>query len=225
MIDLHTAPTPNGWKVSIMLEECALPYRVHWPNLLDGDQFGEDFVRISPNSKIPVILDHNPDGGGAPISVFETGAILIYLAKKTGRFLPVDTRGQTSVLEWLFWQVGGLGPTLGQHGHFKLYAPDPIAYATARYRDETLRLYGVLDARLRSNQHVAGGQYTIADMACFPWVQTYKAQEVPLHEFPHIQRWYNSLKQRPALMRGMALGRSRIVRRGRDANANTETSS
>jgi len=222
MIDLYTAPTPNGWKISIMLEECGLPYRAHWLDLFQGDQFRQEFVRIGPNGKIPAIIDNKPEGGGEAISVFETGAILIYLAQKTGRFLPRALREQTAVLEWLFWQVGGLGPILGQHGHFKLYAPDRIAYATDRYRRETLRLYGVLDARLSAHQHVAGELYSIADMACFPWVQTYRAQEVPLDEFPAVRRWYESLKQRPALRRGMDLGRTRLVRRGQGDNAGSQ---
>jgi len=216
MIDLHTAPTPNGWKVSIMLEECGLPYRVRWVNIGRGDQFAADFLAISPNNKIPAIVDHAPEDGGGPISVFETGAILVYLAEKADRFLPATLRERTAALEWLFWQVGGLGPMLGQHGHFKLYAPDRIAYATQRYRNEALRLYKVLDTRLASHEYVAGADYSIADMACFPWVQTYKAQEIPLHEFPHIQRWYATLKERPGLRRGMDLGRAQINRRPQD---------
>jgi GST-like protein len=216
MIDLHTAPTPNGWKVSIMLEECGLPYRVRWVNIGRGDQFAEDFLAISPNNKIPAIVDHAPEDGGGPISVFETGSILVYLAEKADRFLPATLRERTAALEWLFWQVGGLGPMLGQHGHFKLYAPDRIAYATQRYRNEALRLYKVLDTRLASHEYVAGADYSIADMACFPWVQTYKAQEIPLHEFPHIQRWYATLKERPGLRRGMDLGRAQINRRPQD---------
>ena len=190
MIDLHTAPTPNGWKVSIMLEECALPYTVSWVNLGKGEQFKDDFLAISPNNRIPAIVDRDPEGGGQPVSVFETGAILVYLAEKTGRFLPASGRARKAVLEWLFWQVGGLGPMLGQHGHFKLYAPDRIAYATERYRNETLRLYKVLNGQLAEHDHVAGQDYSIADMACFPWVQTYKAQEIPIDEFPDLKRWY-----------------------------------
>jgi GST-like protein len=216
MIDLHTAPTPNGWKVSIMLEECALPYDVRWVNLGQGDQFKEDFLAISPNNRIPAIVDHDPEDGGEPVSVFETGAILVYLAEKTGRFLPTAPRRRKAVLEWLFWQVGGLGPMLGQHGHFKLYAPDRIAYATERYRNETLRLYKVLNAQLAEHDHVAGADYSIADMACFPWVQTYKAQDIPLDDFPHLKRWYKNLKERPGLKRGMDVGRDRINRRPQD---------
>ena len=216
MIDLHTAPTPNGWKVSIMLEECALPYAVQWVNLGQGDQFKEDFLAISPNNRIPAIVDHDPEDGEGAVSVFETGAILVYLAEKTGRFLPTSGRARKAVFEWLFWQVGGLGPMLGQHGHFKLYAPDRIAYATERYRNETLRLYKVLNGQLAKQEHVAGQDYSIADMACFPWVQTYKAQEIPLDEFPDLKRWYKALKERPALKRGMDVGRDRINRRPQD---------
>lgn len=212
MIDLLTAPTPNGWKVSIMLEECGLPYKVGWINIGRGDQFEPEFLAVSPNNKIPAIIDNDPDDDGAAISVFETAAILIYLAEKTGRFLPTGVRGRKAVLEWLSWQVAGFGPMLGQHGHFKLYAPDRIAYATDRYRNETLRLYGVLDRQLLKTPFVAGDEYTIADMACFPWVQTYKAQEIPLQDFAGITRWYEGLKERPGLRRGMAVGRDRINR-------------
>lgn len=223
MIELHTAPTPNGWKISIMLEECGLPYRVHWVNIGKGDQFREEFLAISPNNKIPAIVDRAPADGGEPIAVFETGAILIYLAEKTGRFLPAELRRRKSVLEWLLWQVGGLGPMLGQHGHFKLYAPERIAYATERYRRETLRLYGVLDRRLAVTAHVADDDYTIADMAIFPWVQTYRAQEIDLAAFPQVERWYLGLKERPGLRQGMSLGRELINRRPQDDPAIRQT--
>jgi len=216
MIELFTAPTPNGWKISVMLEECGLPYEVRWVNIGKGDQFKPEYLAISPNNRIPAIVDHAPADGGEPISIFETGAILVYLAEKTGRFLPTDVRGRKAVLEWLFWQVGGLGPMLGQHGHFKLYAPDRIVYATNRYRNETLRLYGVLDRQLARCGHVACADYTIADMACFPWVQTYRAQEIDLAAFPHILRWYGEVKQRPGLRRGMDVGRKQINRRPQD---------
>lgn len=216
MIELFTAPTPNGWKISIMLEECGLPYEVRWVNIGKGDQFKPEFLAISPNNRIPAIVDHDPLDSGAPLSVFETGAILMYLAEKTGRFLPAGQRVRTAVLEWLFWQVGGLGPMLGQHGHFKLYAPDRIAYATDRYRNEALRLYAVLDKRLASSAHVAGAEYSIADMACFPWIQTWKAQDIPLSDFPCLKAWYDRLKDRPALRRGMELGRKQINRRPQD---------
>lgn len=217
MIELFTAPTPNGWKISVMLEECGLPYEVRWVNIGKGDQFKPEFLAISPNNRIPAIVDHDPPGGGAPVPLFETGAILLYLAEKAGRFMPADLRGRKAVHEWLFWQVGGLGPMLGQHGHFKLYAPERIPYATDRYRSETLRLYGVLDHQLGRSEHVAGPEYTIADIACFPWVQTYKAQEIDLSQFPHIDRWYRQLKERPALRRGMDVGRRQINRRPQDS--------
>ena len=210
MIDLHTAPTPNGWKISIMLEECALPYRALPVNLGTGEQLAESFLALSPNGRIPAIVDHEPADGGPPVPVFETAAILIYLAEKTGRFLPAELRARKSVIEWLVWQAAGLGPMLGQHGHFKLYAPEQIDYAIQRYRREALRLYGVLERRLAEHAYVGGDGYSIADMACFPWIQTWKAQEIAIDEFPHLRRWYDMLKLRPALRRGMALGRDTL---------------
>jgi len=210
MIELFTAPTPNGWKISIMLEECDLPYQVQWVDLLKGDQYRPDFLAISPNNRIPAIVDHAPVDGGAPLSVFETGAILCYLADKCAMFLSTDMRERAKTLEWLFWQVGGLGPMLGQHGHFKFYASERIAYATDRYRTEALRLYSVLNSQLSCEEYVAGKDYSIADMACFPWIQTHKAQEIELSSFPHLSRWYQILKQRPALRRGMELGREQL---------------
>ena len=216
MIDLYFAPTPNGWKISVMLEESGLDYQVHWVNIGAGEQFEPGFLAISPNNRIPAIVDHDPDGGGEPVSVFETGAILLYLAQKTGRFLPDDLRGRTAATEWLMWQMAGLGPMMGQHGHFKLYAPERIAYATERYRNEVLRLFGVMDRRLAGYDYLAGEQYSVADIACFPWVQTYKRQEIDLADFPHVQRWYETLKQREGLRRGMALGRDRINRNPQD---------
>ncbi|MGI9360883.1 MAG: glutathione binding-like protein [Parasphingorhabdus sp.] len=216
MIDLYFAPTPNGWKISVMLEEAGLDYQVHWVNIGAGEQFEPGFLAISPNNRIPAIVDHDPDGGGEPVSVFETGAILLYLAQKTGRFLPDDLRGRTAATEWLMWQMAGLGPMMGQHGHFKLYAPERIAYATERYRNEVLRLFGVMDRRLAGYDYLAGEQYSVADIACFPWVQTYKRQEIDLADFPHVQRWYETLKQREGLRRGMALGRDRINRNPQD---------
>jgi GST-like protein len=208
MIELYTAPTPNGWKVSIMLEECGLPYRTHPVALGKGGQHTPEFLGISPNGRIPAIVDTDPEGGGESISVFETAAILIYLGEKTGQFLPADPRGRTETLEWLVWQVAGFGPMLGQHGHFALYALEKIPYAIDRYRTETLRLYGVMDRRLAGRDYLADGQYTVADMACFPWVQTWKAQGIPLGDFPHVKKWYERLKTRPALRRGMDLLRA-----------------
>ena len=203
MIELHSWPTPNGWKISIALEEMALPYETHWINIGRGDQFKPDFLAISPNNRIPAIVDKSVT---PPISVFETGAILVYLAEKTGQFLPTEPRARAEVLAWLFWQVGGLGPMLGQHGHFKLYAKDKIPYAIERYADETNRLYGVLDRRLAGREYVAG-DYSIADMACWPWVVTYKAQGIDLAAFSNVRRWYDKLKERPALQRGFAFGK------------------
>jgi GST-like protein len=172
MIDLYFAPTPNGWKISVMLEECGLDYNIKWVNIGAGEQFSPEFLAISPNNRIPAIVDHDPADGGEPVSVFDTGAILLYLANKAEQFLPQDLRGRIAATEWLMWQMGGLGPMMGQHGHFKLYAPERIHYATERYRKEVLRLFGVADRRLADNEYLAGEEYSIADMACFPWVQT-----------------------------------------------------
>ena len=216
MIDLYFAPTPNGWKISIMLEESGLDYNVHWVNIGAGEQFAPEFLAISPNNRIPAIVDHDPADGGEPVSVFETGAILLYLADKAEQFLPNDLRGQIAATEWLMWQMGGLGPMMGQHGHFKLYASERIAYATERYHAEVLRLFGVMDRRLADNDYLAGDDYSIADMACFPWIQTYKRQEIDLGEFASVKRWYEELKQREGLRRGMALGRERINQNPQD---------
>lgn len=208
MIDLHYWPTPNGWKISIMLEECALPYRLVPVNIGKGEQFTPEFLALSPNNRMPAIVDHAPAGGGAPVSVFESGAILIYLAEKTGLYLPADLRGRYQVLQWVMWQMGGLGPMAGQNGHFRLYAPEKIPYAIERYGNEVNRLYGVLDTQLaRTGAFVAGAAYSIADMAIFPWVRTHKAQQVALEDFPNIQRWYDALFQRPAVKRGLDLGK------------------
>ena len=208
MIDLHYWPTPNGWKLSIMLEECALPYRLVPVNIGKGAQFTPEFLAISPNNRMPAIVDHSPTGGGAPVTVFESGACLLYLAEKSGQFFPCDLRGRYAVMQWLMWQMGGLGPMAGQNGHFLLYAPEKIPYAMERYSKEVDRLCGVLDAQLgRTGAFVAGGSYSIADMAIFPWVRTHKAQQVVLESFPHVQRWYNALFERPATKRGLDLGK------------------
>src|SRR5574337_1744259 len=191
MIDLYYWPTPNGWKISIMLEECGLPYTLQPVNIGRGEQFRPEFLAISPNNRMPAIVDHDPPGGGSPVSVFESGAILVYLAEKCGRFLPTELRARVRTLEWLMWQMGGLGPMAGQNGHFKLYAPEKIAYAMQRYAKEVDRLYGVLDDQLgRTGAYVAGAEYTIADMAIFPWVRTWKAQEVALQDFTRVKAWY-----------------------------------
>jgi GST-like protein len=206
VIDLYTWPTPNGWKISIALEEMDLAYRAIPVNLVRGEQFAPGFLRISPNGRIPAIVDHEPADAGEPLALFESGAILLYLAEKTGRFLPRDVRGRAEVAQWLMWQVGGLGPMLGQHGHFLLYAPEKLDYAVARYGDEARRLFGVLDRRLEGREHICGA-YSIADMACWPWVVTYKSQQIGLEAFPNLRRWYDALKQRPGLRRGYDLHR------------------
>jgi GST-like protein len=207
MIDLHYWPTPNGWKITIMLEECGLPYRVKPVAIGRGEQFQSDFLAISPNGRMPAIVDHDPPGGGPPLPVFESGAILLYLAEKTGRFLPPDLRGRVAVTQWLMWQMGGLGPMLGQHGHFLLYAEEKIPYAITRYGNETRRLYGVLDAQLGRTGDGVAGAYSIADMACFPWIMTHKAQGLSLDDYPHVKRWYAQLRGREALQRGLAVGK------------------
>lgn len=206
MIDLHYAPTPNGWKISIMLEECGLPYTVLPMQLGRGDQHTAEFLKLSPNGRMPAIVDHAPADGGAPVSMFESGAILIYLAEKSGRFLPTDLRGRMDVLQWLMWQMAGLGPMLGQNGHFVLYAPEKIPYAIDRYTREAKRLYGVLDAHLAGRDFIAA-DYSIADIACFPWIMTHKAQGLTLDDYPNVKRWYASLRARPALQAGLAVGK------------------
>ena len=208
MIDLFYWPTPNGWKISLMLEECALPYTLKPVNIGTGEQFSPEFLAISPNNRMPAIVDHAPTGGGAPVSVFESGAILIYLADKTGRFLPQDLRGRNHVMQWLMWQMAGLGPMAGQNGHFRLYAPEKIAYALERYGNEVNRLYGVLNTQLEKTQaYVAGADYSIADMAVFPWVRIYKSQAVPLDDFPAVRDWYKRIGERAATQRGLDLGK------------------
>lgn len=207
MIDLHYWPTPNGWKISVMLEECGLPYRVVPVNIARGEQFQPEFLAISPNNRMPAIVDHAPADGGAPLSVFESGAILVYLAEKTGQFLPAELRARTQVIEWLMWQMGGLGPMLGQNGHFSLYAPEKVPYAIERYARETRRLYRVLDTQLAKTGAFVAGEYSIADMACFPWVRTHTAQGISLDDYPQVQRWYETLKARPAVRRGLGIGK------------------
>jgi len=206
MIDLYYAPTPNGWKISIMLEECGLPYTLRSMQLGRGDQHTPEFLKLSPNGRMPAIVDRAPADGGEPLALFESGAILIYLAEKSGRFMPAATRARFEVTQWLMWQMGGLGPMLGQHGHFLLYAPEKIPYAIERYGREARRLYGVLDARLADRCHIAG-DYSIADMACFPWIMTHKAQGLSLDDFPNVKRWYAALRARPGLQAGLAVGK------------------
>ena len=198
-IELHYWPTPNGWKITIMLEELAVPYDVKWVDIGRGDQFEPAFLAISPNNRMPAIVD--PDGpDGKPVSVFESGAILIYLADKSGRFLPRDLRGRVKVLEWLMWQMGGFGPMLGQNHHFRSYAPEKIQYAIDRYTNEARRLYGVLDKQLAGRDWICG-DYSIADMACWPWAVPHERQGIALEEFPNVRRWYDAMKERPGVRR------------------------
>ncbi len=204
MIDLHYWTTPNGHKVTMLLEETSLPYRVVPVNIGKGEQFTPDFLAIAPNNRIPAIVDHAPDGGGAPVSVFESGAILLYLAEKTGQFIPTGLRGRVETLQWLFWQMGGLGPMAGQNHHFRNYAPEKIPYAIDRYVNETNRLYGVLNKRLADRPYVAGDAYSIADMASYPWILP-DAQGQNLDDFPDLARWHASIKARPATQRAYAL--------------------
>ena len=203
MIDLYYWTTPNGHKVTMFLEEAKLPYRLHGINISKGEQFAPEFIAISPNNKIPAIVDHAPADGGMSISVFESGAILLYLAGKTGKFIPKTLRGQVVALEWLMWQMGGLGPMLGQNHHFQHYAPEKIPYAIDRYVKETNRLYGVLDKRLAGRAFIVGKEYTIADMAAYPWIIP-ERQGQDLAEFPNLARWHASIKARPGTVRAYA---------------------
>ena len=208
MIDLYYAPTPNGWKITIMLEECSLPYRIIPVNLGKGDQFKPEFLAISPNNRMPVIVD-NDGPQGEKISVFESGAILIYLSEKTGKFLPTHTSERIKVLEWLFWQVGGLGPMAGQVSHFVNYAPNfpgDHSYSEKRYKNEYDRLLGVMNMVLEERDFLAG-EYSIADMASFPWVTAYKRYEVDLDSFKNVRRWFDEIKSRPAVRKGMDVGK------------------
>ena len=208
MLDLYYWTTPNGHKITLFLEETGLPYRIVPVNISTGEQFTPHFLSIAPNNRIPALLDHAPADGGPPLSLFESGAILLYLAEKTGRFLPADLRGRAEVLQWLFWQMGGLGPMLGQNHHFSQYAPEPIPYAITRYRNETNRLYGVLDRRLADRPFVAGTDYSIADMAAYPWIVPHERQGQDLAQFPHLQRWFEGIRSRPATERAYAVART-----------------
>lgn len=205
MIDLYTWTTPNGWKASIALEELGLPYAVHPVHIGRGEQFKPEFLAISPNNRIPALVDHAPAGGGPPVSIFESGAILLYLAEKTGQLLPQDLRGRTEVVQWLMWQMGGFGPMLGQAHHFRRYAPERIEYAVNRYTQEAARLYRVLNTRLADREFVAGA-YSIADIAIYPWTRTHDWQGQDLADFPHVQRWVQTMRARPAVQRGLAVG-------------------
>jgi GSH-dependent disulfide-bond oxidoreductase len=202
MIEVYSWATPNGHKVHIMLEECGLPYRVHPVDIGAGQQFEPDFLAISPNNKIPAIVDSDgPDG--QPMSLFESGAILLYLAGKTGRFLPASTRGRYEVMQWLMFQMGGVGPMLGQAHHFRIYAPEKIDYAVDRYTNEAKRLYGVMDKQLAKQKYIAGSEYSIADIAIFPWLRSWKNQGIDWNDYPHLKGWFDESSARPAVQRGV----------------------
>lgn len=208
MIDLYYWTTPNGHKLTLFFEETGLPYTMHPINIGKGEQFAAEFLRIAPNNRIPAIVDNAPADGGEPIALFESGAILLYLADKTGRFIPQDVRGRNVVLQWLFWQMGGLGPMAGQNHHFAIYAPEKLPYAIERYVKETSRLYGVLNKHLSDGRDYIAGDYSIADMACYPWVVPYERQGQKLEDFPHLEKWFQRVAQRPATVRAYALAKA-----------------
>ncbi len=204
MIDVYTWPTPNGHKIHIMLEECGLPYQAHAVDIGAGDQFKPEFLAISPNNKIPAIVDsEGPDG--KPMSLFESGAILLYLAGKTGKFLPTSTRAKYEVMQWLMFQMGGVGPMLGQTHHFRIYAPEKIEYAVHRYTNETKRLYGVMNKRLENSRFIAGAQYSIADIAIYPWLRSWQNQGIDWADYPALKAWFDLIDDRPAVKRGVAV--------------------
>ena len=220
-IDLYYWPTPNGQKVSIFLEELELPYEVNWINIAEGDQFEPEFLEISPNNKMPAIVDHEgPDG--APISVFESGAILIYLAEKTGRFLPTTPREKYRTLQWLMFQMGSVGPMLGQAHHFRQYAPETIPYAIDRYTNEAARIYRVIDRRLGKSRFIAGDEYTIADVAVFPWLVP-ENQGQNLDDYPNLKRWHGAVHSRPAVQRGLEVGKEHRRQLNRDMDDDTRS--
>jgi len=206
MIDLYYWPTPNGHKITMFLEETGLRYEIIPVNIGKGEQFKPDFLKIAPNNRMPAIIDHEPADKGGPVSVFESGAILLYLAEKTGKFIAKDLRGRVETLQWLFWQMGGLGPMAGQNHHFSQYAPEKLPYAIDRYVRETNRLYAVLDKRLADREFVAGA-YSIADMAAYPWVVPYERQGQRLEDFPNLRRWFEAIKARPATVRAYEKGK------------------
>ncbi len=206
MIDLYYWPTPNGHKITLLLEETGLDYRIVPVDIGKGDQFLPEFLAISPNNKMPAIVDHAPADGGAPVHLFESGAILLYLAEKTGRFVPTDLRGRATTLQWLFWQMAGLGPMSGQMGHFNVYAQERIPYAIERYDSEVRRLHRVMDKRLAESAYLGGDEYSIADMASHPWVGAYDKLPADFIAFPHLQRWHQAIAARPATQRAYALG-------------------
>ncbi|GGD33058.1 GSH-dependent disulfide bond oxidoreductase [Franconibacter pulveris 1160] len=201
MIDLYYAPTPNGHKVTLFLEEAELDYRLHRVDISKGEQFKPEFLAISPNNKIPAIIDHAPADGGGPLSIFESGAILLYLAEKTGKLLSPELRERQATLQWLFWQVGGFGPMLGQNHHFNHFAPQPVPYAIERYQVETQRLYGVLNKRLEKTPWLGGDGYSIADIAAYPWVVSHERQRIDLNTYPAVNNWFTRIQNRPATER------------------------
>lgn len=203
MIDLYYWTTPNGHKITVFLEESGLPYRIIPINISKGEQFAPDFLSISPNNRIPAIVDHAPSSNGAPLAIFESGAILLYLAEKTGQFIAKEIHNRFDILQWLFWQVAGLGPMAGQNHHFSSYAPEKIPYAIDRYVKETGRLYGVLNKRLADRAFIAG-EYSIADMACYPWIVLHERQQQNLEDFPHLKQWFLAIESRPAVQRAYA---------------------
>ena len=205
MIDLYYAPTPNGHKITLFLEEVGLPYRLHSVNISAGEQFKPDFLAISPNNKIPAIVDQQPVDGGEPIALFESGEILLYLAEKTGKLLSKGLRERAATLQWLFWQVAGFGPMLGQNHHFNHYAPQPVPYAIERYHLETKRLYGVLEAELQKHPYLGGDNYSIADIATYPWVVSHPRQRIDLADFPAVRNWFERISNRPATERAYKL--------------------
>ena len=206
MIDLYYWTTPNGHKITMFLEEAGLPYRIVPINIGKGEQFAPDFLKIAPNNRMPAIVDHQPADGGAPLSLFESGAILLYLADKSGRFIAPNLRGRNETIQWLFWQMGGLGPMAGQNHHFTQYAPEPVPYAIERYVKETARLYAVLNKQLTDREFIAG-DYSIADMACYPWIVPHERQRQNLYDFPNLKRWFAAIRERPATQRAYALAK------------------
>jgi len=208
MIDLYYWPTPNGKKVTILLEECGMPYKIVPLNIGRGDQFAKEFLKLNPNHRMPTMVDHEPKGGGAPISLFESGAIMMYIAEKAGKFWPQDLRGKYAVMQWVMWQMANQGPKLGEAGHFRRLGPDAgdQTYAIRRFTDEANRLYGVLNYRLHDSPYLAGSEYSIADMIAYPWTMAAKAQGQDIDEFKYFKRWFDELSNRPAVKHGMAVG-------------------
>ncbi len=204
MIDVYYWPTPNGHKITMFLEETGEPYKIVPVNIGKGEQFEPEFLRFSPNNRMPAMIDHKPKDGGAPVEIFESGAMLLYLAEKTGKFMPSDLRKRYDVIQWVMWQMGGLGPMAGQNHHFSIYAPEKLPYAISRYVNETNRLYGVLNKRLADRPFIAG-EYSIADMMSYPWIVPWKRQGQNLDDFPHLRRWFNSIRERPATVRAYEL--------------------